>query len=90
MHDDFVEFGVSGRIYDKKDVLGHLADEASFEMEAFDFQSVKLSADTVHLRFKTRQKNREGSSSVSLRSSIWKNNGLQWQMFFHQGTPTAS
>lgn len=86
--DDFVEFGTSGRIYDKKITIERLSEESPVVVEASNFEAKQLSPDVVQLTFKTRRKNEDGSCSASLRSSLWKLNGQQWQMFFHQGTKT--
>jgi hypothetical protein len=89
LSDDFIEFGTSGRTYDKTILIQRLAVEDSIPVEAFDFNAVSLSPSVVHLRFKTRHTNNDGTQSCSLRSSIWKFNGTQWQMLFHQGTSTT-
>ncbi len=88
LNDDFVEFGTSGRTYDKKAILELLSEETSTVVEAFDFIPVQLSVNVVQLRFKTRRKSKDGSITVSLRSSLWKRVGKDWQMIFHQGTKT--
>ena len=86
--DDFVEFGTSGKIYDKKIIIERLSEETSIVMEAFNFKGVVLSQDVVQLTFKTKRKNEDGTFSASLRCSIWKLKGSHWQMLFHQGTKT--
>ncbi len=86
--DDFVEFGTSGRVYDKKIIIERLSEESTVLVEAFNFKGISLSPDVVQLTFKTKRKNEDGSYSASLRCSIWKRNGNQWQMLFHQGTKT--
>lgn len=45
-----------------------------------------LSPDAVLLTYESRSKQNDGSERCVLRSSIWKHNGKQWQMLFHQGT----
>ena len=86
--DDFVEFGTSGRIYNKTIIIERLSNESPCAVEAFNFKAVPLSPDVVQLTFKTKRKNDNGSLSASLRCSIWKLNGNQWQILFHQGTGT--
>jgi hypothetical protein len=85
---DFVEFGTSGRTYNRKMIIEQLAEELPSTVEALDFKSVLLAPDVIQLRFKTRRKNEDGTMSASLRSSIWKFTEGQWQMLFHQGTAT--
>ena len=89
LSDDFVEFGASGRIIDKNEVLERLPKENPVHYEAFDFHAVQLANDVVQLRFKIRRSNDDGSISTSLRSSIWKRSADRWQMCFHQGTNTV-
>src|SRR6476469_7759170 len=67
----FVEFGTSGRIYNRKIVVEQLAQETPPQIEALDFQGIFLAPEVVQLRFKTRRTNPDGTVSASLRSSIW-------------------
>jgi hypothetical protein len=86
----FVEFGTSGRIYNRQIVVEQLAEEVHSKVETLDFEGVFLAPDVVQLRYKTQRDNQDGTVSASLRSSIWKRVHGRWQMFFHQGTPTNS
>ncbi|PKR77530.1 DUF4440 domain-containing protein [Halalkalibacillus sediminis] len=82
--DDFVEFGSSGRVFDKREQLE--ATNASDEvlvMHLTDFHLNRLAEDVAHVTFKVYKEN---NNQYSLRSSIWKLNEDRWQMFFHQGT----
>lgn len=77
---DFVEFGSSGRVYDKQATVSALA--ASAETTAAssiaEFHLRVLSADVVLATYRTES---------SLRSSIWRREGGAWRIVFHQGTP---
>ena len=88
LSDDFVEFGTSGKIYDKKIIIERLSQETPNVVEAFNFKGVVLSQDVVQLTFKTKRINEDGTISASLRCSIWKLKESNWQMLFHQGTKT--
>lgn len=88
LSEDFVEFGSSGRVYNRDIVIEHLAIETSERIEAFDFTVTELAPGCVQLRFHTKRQSADGSISRSLRSSIWKLFGTDWRMVFHQGTPT--
>lgn len=79
--DDFIEYGSSGRIYNKKDLLESLPEEKTEHYAVEDFTSSKLSKNVILATYKVTIGSRR-----SLRSSIWKNNGSHWQMIFHQGT----
>ena len=77
--DDFVEFGSSGKIYNKQDCIK--PDEDSRKFVANDFKVEELSKDVMLATYKTTE-----DGVASLRSSIWKRYGDEWKMIFHQGT----
>lgn len=92
--DTFVEFGSSGRVYDKMVVVDALAEEtgvgASTVPEVKDFAATYLSPDTVLVTYRSiRQSTKITKERQTLRSSIWKLNDGRWQMLFHQGTIAA-
>jgi hypothetical protein len=87
--DDFMEFGSSGSVYRKSDTLASLTtttDKVVYEVS--DFEAKELSENFVLTTFKTKRTINNADIVVSLRSSLWKKTGGNWQMFFHQGTPT--
>lgn len=88
LDDSFVEFGTSGKTYDKKIIIERLSEEDPTSFEAFDFLPVQLATDIIQLRFKTRRKTEDGLFVESLRSSIWKRTDQIWKIIFHQGTRT--
>lgn len=77
--DDFVEFGSSGELYNKQDCIK--LEESSRKFSVSDFNIKELSKDVMLATYKTIE-----DGAVSLRSSIWKQYGDEWQMTFHQGT----
>lgn len=79
--DDFVEYGSSGRIYNKLDLLESLPEEKQECYAVEDFTSSELSKNVILATYKVTIGTRQ-----SLRSSIWRHNGSNWQMIFHQGT----
>ncbi|OYW99427.1 MAG: hypothetical protein B7Z15_21145 [Rhizobiales bacterium 32-66-8] len=87
--DSFVEFGSSGRIYDKATVIDSLAQETSGPnlplAEVFDFAAQALAPDTVLVTYRSVSARERKQRSV-LRSSIWRQIDGTWQMVFHQGT----
>jgi hypothetical protein len=92
--DEFVEFGSSGRIYDKAQIVAALVDEQrqgpTAPATAHDVQ-VRLLADGVALiTYRTERRCADASVAQSRRSSIWKQLDGRWQMVFHQGTPIPS
>ena len=82
--EDFIEFGSSGCIYNKKQVIDQLpTDGKKVEIIPKDFSASVLSKDTILLTFETYNSITEVSA---LRSSIWKYIDNRWQILFHQGT----
>jgi hypothetical protein len=86
LSDDFVEFGTSGRIYTRKEIITALADEPASKIEAENFEACELALGVVLVTYKTKRIASEGKSIEALRSSVWKLFGEQWKMVFHQGT----
>lgn len=85
--DDFKEFGGSGRMFDKQQVIGSLANETTERMEIAAFELKLLAPDIALVTYRLTK---PAISKQSLRSSIWQRNEDTWQMVFHQGTPAAA
>lgn len=84
---DFMEFGSSGQVFHREEVVLALRTEAPVSFEASDFVVRLLSDDVALLTYRAV---RVGNpASRSLRSSVWKQNGGLWQMVFHHGTGLA-
>ncbi len=79
--DSFREFGSSGVMYTKQDLLAllPLEKDRKFTVDAFEVQ--KISKDVALMTYVLMEEN--GSS---LRSSLWKGDENKWRMIFHQGT----
>lgn len=84
--DDFIEYGSSGGIYDKKITMDSLTNEPSPPYKIYDFEVVSVTDDFAQTRFKTDQVNPGGTTIKSLRSSLWRKHDGKWQICFHQGT----
>jgi hypothetical protein len=86
--DDFIEFGSSGIIYTKKEILEILPNTLEkVEYIVSDFTTQVLANDVVFATFKTDRTINGAEKLTSWRSSLWKKSDKGWQMFFHQGTP---
>jgi len=87
--DDFLEFGTSGKIWTRDQVLEMLGKDES-NSPAPDVQDLKctfISDSVVLVTYKTQRTNTvTGKSSVTLRSSLWSMRMGFWQLRFHQGT----
>lgn len=88
--EDFFEFGSSGLSFDKQAIMEAVSKDTtdvSFSYTVTDFKVKQLAPDVVLATYRTR---RHPDDKSALRSSIWKLNEGEWQMVFHQGTPTVT
>ena len=85
---EFVEFGSSGRIYDKQSIIHALTQPASIDdYQVDDFTVVTESEDTALVTYSCKVHSASGDLvRTSNRSSLWKLLDGRWQMAFHQGT----
>jgi hypothetical protein len=83
--DDFVEFGSSGKVWSKAEIIAAMSEWSPIERIVEDFGVRELSASVCLVTYKVIGVDRQ-ASPFSLRSSIWRNNGETWQIVFHQGT----
>jgi hypothetical protein len=83
--EEFIEFGASGKIWTKAEIIAAMAEWEPIDRIVEDFTVRQLSADICLVTYKVRGADRQ-PSRCSLRSSIWRNNGKRWQLIFHQGT----
>ena len=82
--EEFVEFGSSGRQFNKAQILAALQDETPVQVTASQFKVQLLSSQVALVTYRAQ---RHSEPLVhTLRSSIWKQREGQWQMVFHQGT----
>jgi hypothetical protein len=87
--DDFVEFGSSGRIFSRDQVLDLLAGEAPAPIHVTDFECALLAEDVALVTYGTSRTDALGGIQISsLRSSIWTKKPGGWRLRFHQGTRT--
>ena len=79
--DEFVEFGSSGQVYTKRDVVAQLLARPNVSITLSDLRVVAVTKDVALATYRT---------PASLRSSVWRREGDAWRVIFHQGTPIAS
>jgi hypothetical protein len=82
--ESFVEFGSSGRIFTKAQIVAALQEESPVEADASAFK-VRILAPGVALVTYRTERHVQPPVRV-LRSSIWVQGEGGWQMVFHQGT----
>lgn len=90
--DEFVEFGSSGRIFDKSAIIDALAAEADdLQVSVEDFAVRELAPNVALVTYVVAKPLGRHAAMVrtSLRSSIWQMRDDRWQMIFHQGTRIA-
>jgi hypothetical protein len=87
--DEFIEFGSSGRVFDKQQIIDSLQNEPIEPLpqrSIAEFKTLVLATGVVLVTYRI-VKHISGEQPVnSLRSSIWKLNNDRWKMIFHQGT----
>jgi len=84
--EDFIEYGRSGRIYDKAAILDSADLPFASRLSMHGFSAKALAPSVVLVRYATVLRRTDGSESHSLRSSIWTRTGSGWRLVFHQGT----
>jgi len=92
LHDEFEEFGRSGRRYTRREVLNEFvsADAVLPAVHAEDFEFKRLAECVVLLTYMSAHLDSSGAAHrYTLRSSLWVRSAGGWQMRFHQGTPMS-
>jgi hypothetical protein len=93
LHPDFMEFGRSGVLYTRADVLNEFAARGSAlpPIHSEQFRLAILADGVALLTYLSAHVNSDGTlHRRTWRSSIWVHTENGWQMCFHQGTPAAS
>ena len=82
-----MEFGASGRRWDRMSLLSSLPTESSSQtapITASDISAVLIAPNIVHVIYVSDDRGRR-----ALRSSLWLWTTAGWRLYFHQGTLTA-
>src|SRR5262245_12432593 len=90
LHPDFLEFGSSGRTWDRAEIVAALATAGSNGMSVEAFEAHRLAADVVLATYRTVEIASGSEPRRRLRSSLWVRTGDRWLLRFHQGTPTTT
>jgi hypothetical protein len=87
--DDFIEFGSSGRVFNKASILEDLKNETPRLASLLsDFSTREIAPNAILATYKATRRNINGEIiGQSWRSSLWTNIDSHWQITFHQGTP---
>ena len=86
--EDFIEFGSSGRVFDKHDIIDILRSESPARRSLTDFRALPLGPGVVLTTYRATNYGASGEQPIhSLRSSVWRLLDGRWQVVFHQVTP---
>ena len=83
---DYIEFGRSGRIYNREETLAVPDQEIKARLPLADFRLIQISVEVVLITYSSEVRNNR-AVLVANRSSIWVKTEKGWQLRFHQGTP---
>lgn len=88
--EDFVEFGWSGRTYQRSDLIGNRDPNTSIRatLPLRDFWARYLADDLVLVTYVSEEHHNRQRRHGN-RSSIWTRSAEGWQLRFHQATPTT-
>ena len=88
LSDDFYEFGSSGNVWSKDDILTRLPseDKNAPQILSKNFLVKRISSEVYFLTYISFRLINGKEERVALRSSLWKKKSSAWQMIFHQGT----
>jgi hypothetical protein len=85
--EDFIEFGSSGRIFHREELIESLQSEPTMQRSLTNFTTSVLAPGVVLATYRViRHDPAEAQPAYSLRSSIWKLIDGRWRILFHQGT----
>jgi hypothetical protein len=83
--EDFLEFGASGKVWTKTEIISAMSQWVPTERIVEDFRVHELSASVCLVTYRVIGVDRQ-PFAFSLRSSIWRSSGKTWQIVFHHGT----
>lgn len=89
LDEGFVEFGSSGRVWDRAGIIAGLAAEGGGVARRAEDMRVRMLAPDVALVTYRAVRETEGAAFRTLRSSVWVRRDGAWRMAFHQGTQEA-
>ena len=85
--EEFVEFGSSGRVFDRAAVIATLSNEPGFRSRIDDFVVRVLAPEVAVTTYRlSTWSTSGGQTKVTLRSSVWVQRVGRWLLVFHQGT----
>ncbi|MFA5985289.1 MAG: DUF4440 domain-containing protein [Methylococcaceae bacterium] len=92
LHADFHEVGRSGRQYTRATVISYLIAQAEPpQVTTSAYVAQNMAEGCALLTYQSSLLASDGTVSLAtFRSSIWLRTKIGWQLFYHQGTPSAA
>jgi hypothetical protein len=88
--EEFCEFGRSGTVYTKAEILNFLQTEEEIRVLVEEFACQRVSDGVALVTYRSERTEAGGETIQALRSSLWVWRDERWQMVFHQGTPSGA
>jgi hypothetical protein len=92
LHPEFCEVGRSGREYTRETVINHLlVAQSAAPVVSESFTLCQLARGAALLTYRSAH-GHAGKilTNHTLRSSVWLQTAVGWQLRYHQGTPAAN
>jgi hypothetical protein len=87
--EEFVEYGASGKRYDKPQTIKALAESPSSDQTTLrQFTARRLAKNLALVTYQSEKQVPDGDNQLALRSSIWRQTRNGWRILFHQATPS--
>jgi hypothetical protein len=85
--EDFVEFGASGKVWSKAEIIAAMSQWTPSDRIVANFRVRELSASVCLITYESIAVTKQRKDPLpSLRSSIWRRTSDRWEIVFHQGT----
>jgi len=85
--EEFREFGRSGTVYNRAEILVFLAEEEEIRVTMKEFACEVVAEGVALVTYGSERTEPNGDMIEALRSSLWVWRDGRWQIVFHQGTP---
>jgi hypothetical protein len=84
---DFREYGRSGRVYGRDEILASPPIPFEATLPLPDFQARMIGSDVALVTYRSELRSGDTLETAN-RCSIWHHEADGWRLEFHQGTPT--
>lgn len=85
LSENFIEFGRSGKIYSRQEIINATPQEIEATLPLKDFKITKIDDDVRLITYISQVMNQQ--LDIGNRSSLWRRRPKGWELCFHQGTP---